>query len=123
LDKAGALLSRASTFGESLLAPVAVGDGISREKRLGLLYEVIRNGEELAEKARRAIKEEIGRGVLPELPNGKTLVLKTRAMERLSKTEFVRTYGKVAAERLFEKWRKDGALAKKEEFYLQPVDD
>jgi hypothetical protein len=62
-------------------------------------------------------------GALPVLSNGKALTLQKRTVERLSKREFVSAYGKLAAERLFTKWRQDGALVAKPEVYILPVDD
>jgi hypothetical protein len=68
------------------------------------------------------IKEEVRAGILPELSDGRRLVLKTRNVERLSKTAFVDTYGKLQAERMFSKFRADGALVKKAEEYLTKDD-
>lgn len=122
LLKAENLLTRSNIMGSQLLL-TSNDQTISKERKLGLLYEVIKNGMELAERGREAIKAEMVQGAMPELADGKILILAERAVERLSKKNFVETYGKLGAERMFEKWRKDGALMKKGETYMRPVDD
>ena len=124
LLKAEALIKRVNVAGsQMLLTANSNATKMTANQKLGALYEVIKNGEDLAARAREEIKREMNEGALPELSNGKILILDERLVERLSKKEFLKAYGKIAAERLFEKWRKDGALMKKGETFMRPVDD
>lgn len=123
MDKAEGLLKGSTTLGAALLLTSNDQTKLSRERRLGDLYEVIQTGEALAARARKEIKAEIERGVIPELPSGKNLIVKTKEVERLSKTQIIEAYGKLAAERLLKKLRRDGALMTKTEEYMTAVDD
>ena len=122
LDKAEMLLRRSNTLGAALVLTSNDQTALTRERRLGDLYEVTNAATELIERSRAAIKDEIRNGVLPELSDGRRLILKKRNVERLSKTSFVDTYGKLQAERMFGKFRADGALVKKEEEYMSKDD-
>jgi len=117
LLKAETLLKQTHHASTALLA-APTSKNLTRDRQLGMLYELITQGETLAERAREAIKREIAEGSVPELSDGRMLVLKKRQVERLSKKEFINAYGKIAAERMFAKWRKDKALTKKPETYL-----
>ena len=96
---------------------------MSPDRKLGMLYEVIKNAEDLAKRGLAAIRAEVKNGALPELSNGKTLAIQERRVERMSKKAFISTYGRLKAERLFDTWRKDGALVKQAEEFMAPVDD
>lgn len=123
LTRTETLLNKSNVFGSELLLTGNSNTGLSRNEQLGYLYEIIRNGEALAARARQMISAEMAMGALPILPTGKVLVSKTRNVERLSKREFVQAYGKLAAERMFDKWRRDGALTQKPEAYTWAADD
>jgi hypothetical protein len=122
LDKAESLLRGNSMLSASLMLTSNDQTALTRERRLGDLHEAINSAMDVAERARAMIKEEVRAGILPELSDGRRLVLKTRNVERLSKTAFVDTYGKLQAERMFGKFRADGALVKKAEEYLTKDD-
>lgn len=122
LDKAEALLKGTNVLSVSLMLTSNDQTSLTRERRLGDLHEAINSAMDVAERARAMIKEEVRAGILPELSDGRRLVLKTRNVERLSKTAFVDTYGKLQAERMFSKFRADGALVKKSEEYLTKDD-
>ena len=122
LDKAEALLKGTNVLSASLMLTSNDQTSLTRERRLGDLHEAINSAMDVAERARAMIKEEVRAGILPELSDGRRLVLKTRNVERLSKTAFVDTYGKLQAERMFSKFRADGALVKKAEEYLTKDD-
>ena len=122
LDKAEALLKGTNVLSASLMLTSNDQTSLTRERRLGDLHEAINSAMDVAERARAMIKEEVRVGILPELSDGRRLVLKTRNVERLSKTAFVDTYGKLQAERMFSKFRADGALVKKAEEYLTKDD-
>jgi hypothetical protein len=122
LDKAEGLLRGSNVLSSSLVLTSNDQTSLTREQRLGNLHEVIASAMEVAERAKAMIKEEVRAGILPELSDGRRLVLKTRNVERLSKTAFVDTYGKLQAERMFQKFRSDGALVKKAEEYLTKDD-
>lgn len=123
LDRADALLRGTNVLGSSLVLTSNDQTDLTRERRLGLLYETIEAGVALASRAREAIKDEIrNQSVLPELSDGRRLVIKTRSVERLSKKAYVDVYGKLGAERVFSRLRKDGVLMKKEEEYLTKDD-
>jgi hypothetical protein len=122
LVKAEALIKSSNIVGSQLLL-TSNDQMISKDKKLGLLYEVIKNGEELIRRSREQIRTEIEGGALPEMSDGRVLKLVERQVERLSKKDFVTTYGKLAAERMFDKWRKEGAVSKKPEWHIQAVDD
>jgi hypothetical protein len=122
LDKAESLLRGNSVLSASLMLTSNDQTALTRERRLGDLHEAINSAMDVAERARAMIKEEVRAGILPELSDGRRLVLKTRNVERLSKTAFVDTYGKLQAERMFGKFRADGVLVKKAEEYLTKDD-
>ena len=56
-------------------------------------------------------------------PDGKHLEYLTREREELSKKVFIEVLGKVEAERVFEKLRKQGILVKTSREELHAVDD
>jgi hypothetical protein len=122
LDRAESLLKGTNVLGAALVLTSNDQTKLTRQRRLGDLYEVVDAAMDIAERSRAAIKEEIRNGVLPELSDGRRLVLKTRKVERLSKTAYVDVYGKLQAERMFSKLRADGVLVKKEEEYLAKDD-
>lgn len=122
LDKAEGLLRGSNVLSSSLMLTSNDQTELTRERRLGNLHEAINSAMDVAERARAMIKEEVRAGILPELSDGRRLVLKQRNVERLSKTAFVDTYGKLQAERMFNKFRADGALVKKAEEYLTKDD-
>lgn len=122
LDRAEGLIRASNTLGSSLVLTSNDQTALTRERRLGNLLEVVEAGEDLAARSRVAIKEEMRAGVLPELSDGRRVVFSTRHVERLSKTAFVEAYGKLAAERMFTKLRRDGVLVKKAEEFMRKED-
>jgi hypothetical protein len=86
---------------------------MTRPQKLGMLYTVVQQAEKLAVAARREIRTEVAAGALPELPSasgGGYLTIRKYERETLSKASYVRAYGAAAAERAFQKLRRDGAI-------------
>jgi hypothetical protein len=96
---------------------------ISPQRKLGMLYEASKLSDQLAARSRENIKTEMEAGVLPELSSGEVLVLAERLVERMSKRDFIEIYGRLGAERMFNKWRRDGALVKKSETFIKKAGD
>jgi PD-(D/E)XK nuclease superfamily len=85
---------------------------LTRARKLGMLYAVVQQAEKVAEAARREIRTEVLAGALPELPGGGFLVVRSHEREGLSKSSVTAAYGAVAADKLFKKLRRDGAMPK-----------
>lgn len=108
----GALSKEGLTANDVVLARVPPGK-LTHEKKLGLLYDVVRKAEALAGRARAEIKDAIiesGGSLLPETSNGEYLTVRTYKKETVSKSGIIEAYGKMAGERLLSKLRKDGAM-------------
>jgi hypothetical protein len=106
------------------LAVVPAGGDVTRERRLGALYEVIQQADTLVATARKMIRQEIlETRVVPELSDGRILTVETIERERLSKSSILEAYGKVTGEKLLAKLRKDGAIEKSEEKRLKVMRD
>ncbi len=122
IEKAGDVLTGLTAAGGALsaggltandVAVVRAGQmALTREQKLGHLYEIARLSEIMAARVRAEIKSEmianLGR-LFPELHNG-YLTLREYEKENLSKSSVLEAYGKVAGTRLLNKLRKDGAI-------------
>ena len=121
----GALSKQGLTANDVALVKVPPG-GLSVERRLGHLYDVVRKGEALAERARAEIKAAIiaAEGqLLPVTADGKYLVVRSFEKESLGKKSIIDAYGKIKGERLIAKLRKDGAINKSRVEQLWPESD
>lgn len=120
LNEAGALVEKATLVGSELVLVSNTNGAITREEKIGRLHLLISRFRELDEAARREMKSALENepGLEPVRPDGKTLVLKTRQVERLSKSSILKALGKVEGEKMLAKLRKLGALETKEEVVL-----
>ena len=121
----GALSKQGLTANDVTLVKVPPG-GLSVERRLGHLYDVVRKGEALAERARAEIKAAIIESngtLLPVTKEGKYLTVRTFEKESLGKKSIIDAYGKIKGERLIAKLRKDGAINKSRVEQLWPETD
>lgn len=121
IEKAGDLLTGLTAAGgalskEGLAAnDVVVARGglrLSPEKKAGLLYDILRRGEALAARARVELKKEIlasGGQFAPECHDG-YLTVRSYSKETLSKKGIEKAYGKLEAERILSKLKRDGAM-------------
>jgi PD-(D/E)XK nuclease superfamily len=96
--------------------------GLSRERQLGHLYDVIRLGQRMIERCRDEIKKEIleNPSLLPPTSEGEYLIIREFEKESLGKSSIVAAYGKMAGERMIEKLRQAGAIKKTKVQQLWP---
>jgi hypothetical protein len=107
----GALSAQGLAANDVALARVTPGS-LTKERKLGLLYSVVRKSEALAARARAELKKEIlaDPTLLPQTPEGEYLVVREWIKEVISKKGIIDAYGKVAGERMLAKLRKDEAI-------------
>ena len=125
LTAAGGALSIGGLARNDVAIIKAPPSGLSKEKRLGLLYTIAQLAEIMAKRIRVEIKAEIvaDANLLPETHKGEYLVVRSYEKETLSKGAIVEAYGKMAGERLLTKLRKDGAIHKTVVQQLWPEKD
>lgn len=119
LTAAGGALSKEGLVANDLPSPSglvkAPAFALSRDKKLGILYEITKKAEALIGRVRAEIKSEIiaSKGaVMPETPSGEYLVVREYVKESLSKTSVTEAYGKIQGERMLNKLREAGAIKK-----------
>ena len=117
LARADKLMEGAHNEAAALLAPVvglAANDsgGALQMEKLIRFMELGKFAKDLYERGRDEVKRLTKAGV----PTG--FEIQTRHVERMSKQDFIAAYGSRAAEKMFERFRKDGALNKKPEEWL-----
>lgn len=113
LTAAGGALSDGGVKGTDLA--IRTKAVMSVEKKMGLLYSVVKKAEVMAGRARDEIKKAIlasGGRLLPETPEGEVLIVREYEKESVSKSSIVEALGKKAGEREIEKLRKAGAVRK-----------
>jgi hypothetical protein len=129
LSKAGALLKQLGAVGESLsmgaasMAMVkAPSASMSREKKLGHLYDVIRFNQRVIDRCRVEMKNEIiaDPTLLPPTSEGEYLIVREFEKESLGKSSIIAAMGKMAGEKMIEKLRAAGAIKKSKVQQLWP---
>jgi hypothetical protein len=115
LTAAGGALSKGGlTANDVSIAKVSPeSSGLTREQQLGILYDITRKAERMAERIRDELKKEIlagGGGLLPVTPNGEYLVVREYEKESVSKSSIQLAFGKVAGERELTRLRDAGAM-------------
>jgi hypothetical protein len=120
LADASSLVEKATLVGSELVLVANTNGTLTREEKIGRLHLLFARFHDLEDRAKdemkRALREEPG--LEPIRPDGKRLVLKTRNVERLSKSSILSAYGKVEGARKLDELRKDGALVTAEETML-----
>jgi hypothetical protein len=120
----GALSAQGLTANDVVLAKAPTT--LSREKKLGTLYSVVRKAETIAARARAEIKSEIlaasalGQVLMPETLENEYLVIREYTKENLSKKGITDAYGKIKGEKMLEKLRADGAITESKVQQLYP---
>jgi len=110
----GALSVQGLTANDVVLAKVPTT--LTRERKLGMLYSVVRKAENVAKRARVEIKAEIlaaatlGQVLMPETLENEYLVIREYDQENLSKKGITDAYGKIKGEKMLQKFRDDGAI-------------
>lgn len=110
----GALSVQGLTANDVVLAKAPTN--LSRAKKLGTLYSVVRKAEAIAKRARAEIKSEIlatialGQILMPETLENEYLVIREYDQENLSKKGITDAYGKIKGEKMLQKFRDDGAI-------------
>jgi hypothetical protein len=117
----GALSADGLTANDVSIVKAPIG-GLTLERKLGHLYDVVRMGRKLADRASAEIKKAIlaDRNLLPITPQGEYLIIREFEKESISKDSIVKALGKVAGERELEKLRKAGAIKKFTQQQLWP---
>lgn len=120
LGKAGELVEKANLVGSELVVLNTTGGVLTREEKIGRLHLLMARFRDLDDAAIRAMKQAMRDD--PELepirPDGKTLSLRTRKVERISKASIVRALGEAEGAKLIDELRACGALAENEEEIL-----
>lgn len=121
LTAAGGALSNGGVTGKDLaIRSKAV---MSVEKKMGLLYSVVKKAEIMAGRARDEIKKAIiasGGRLVPETPDGEVLIVREYEKENLSKSGVIEAYGKTKGEKMLSRLRADGAITKTKVQQLWP---
>jgi hypothetical protein len=123
LTAAGGALSKEGLTANDVTFARVPAEGLSKEKKLGLLYEIAKKSEIMAARVRAEIKAAIvesGGSLLPVTPSHEYLIVREYEKESLSKSSVLEAYGKMAGERMLEKFRKDGAIKKSRVAQLWP---
>jgi hypothetical protein len=92
---------------------------LNSEVNDGLMHMFVGSLEKAVERWRADLKERVKGGEVVQRPDGKTLTLVTRQVERLSKEAFIKALGKAEAEEEFDKLRASGVLLSKSEERLE----
>lgn len=118
----GALSTQGVSANDVSIVKVKPILGLSRERQLGHLYDVIRLGQRMIERCRDEIKKEIiaNPTLLPPTAEGEYLIIREFEKESLGKSSIVAALGKVAGERMIEKLRQAGAIKKTKVQQLWP---
>ena len=123
LTAAGGALSSQGLAANDLAIIKAPPSAMTIEKKMGLLYSVVKKAEVMAARAREEIKKAVlasnGR-LAPVTPDGEVLVIREYEKENVSKHSIVEAYGKRQGERVLDKLRADGALTKSKVTQLWP---
>jgi len=117
----GALSAKGVSANDVAIVKVAPGT-LSRAKQLGHLYDVMRLGRKMIERASAEIKQAIldDPGLLPETSAGEYLIVREYEKESLSKSSIIAAYGATKGERMLAKLREDGAIKKSKVQQLWP---
>lgn len=123
LTAAGGALSSQGLVANDLAIVKAPPSAMTVEKKLGLLYSVVKKAEVMAGRAREEIKKAVlasGGNLAPITPDGEVLVIREYEKENVSKHSIIEAYGKLQGERALNKLRADGALTKSKVVQLYP---
>jgi hypothetical protein len=100
--------------GSEALARTSKADALATPDAVGAMHQFFAEFDRLKERARPLMKARVKAFLedkkFSQRPDGKVLVIRTRAEERLSKKAITDALGAKEAERLFERLRKAGAL-------------
>lgn len=120
LQEAGALVEKATLVGSELVLVSNTNGQLSREEKIGRLHLLMSRFRELDERAVAEMKSalEDDPSLEPIRPDGKTLSLKTRTVERVSKFSILKALGPEKGEELLQQLREAGALVNNEEVIL-----
>jgi len=107
--KQGELITSAAS-----LVHKVVGNSLSRTDiaEPGRFHMMLGELSRLAKMARNELQEQVRAGAIIERPDGKTLELIEKTVERVSKSSILKAYGPEEGERILTKLRTDGALTK-----------
>lgn len=125
LTAAGGALSKQGLAANDLSIIKAPAGELSRDRKLGLLYSIVKKAETLAERARAEIRTEMQNDptCLPVTPEGVYLTLRAYEREVLSKGNIILAYGQLKGEAMLEKLRNDGAIVKQPVTQLWPMQE
>ena len=122
LTAAGGALSKDGLTANDVASAKVSPASLSKEKRLGHLYAVVKKAEVLAKRARDEIKQEILNDprLLPVTPDNEYLVIRSFEKESISKQSIMDAYGKRLGLAMLEKLRKAGAITKATQTQMWP---
>lgn len=111
IDRSGELVEKANLVGSELVL-VNNDNALSREARIGKLHLLLARFRELDRRASEEIKRELRANPGTEVvrPDGRTLMIVTKSVERISKASIVRALGKEAGAAKIEELRAAGCL-------------
>lgn len=118
LTRGGVEVLQALTASGSPTAAIVPGNSndltMPRERRLGLLYEVVQQSEKMTKQARDEIRREMQEtGILPETSKG-YLNLRSHMRESVSKSSILEAMGKLKGEKILNELREAGAVKQTE---------
>lgn len=113
----GALLARSGA-----MVKMSTKELMKEAVEPGQLHMFLAQFDALAKRARAALRAEVARGEIIYRPDGKTLVLREKTTERLSKSSIVKKLGKEKGEAVIEALRKQGLTETETHLELVAVD-
>lgn len=116
VERSGELVEKANLVGSELVL-VNNDNALSRGERLGRLHLLMSRFDELKKRATQEIKRELHENSELEAvrPDGKTLGLVTKTVERISKASIIKALGKEAGEAELARLRALGCLEETEQ--------
>ena len=116
VERSGELVEKANLVGSELVL-VNNDNALSREARIGKLHLLLARFRELDRRASEEIKRELRANPETEVvrPDGKTLQIVTKSVERISKASIIRALGKEEGSKLIDELRSKGCLTEQEQ--------
>jgi hypothetical protein len=114
----GAMLARSGA-----LVKMSTAELMKEAVDPGALHMFLQQFEALAKRARSALRAEVERGALVIRPDGKTLVLKEKTIESLSKASIIRALGKEEGEKVIQDLRDRGVVETSTHLEVRAVED
>jgi hypothetical protein len=112
LTAAGGALSASGVAANDVAIVKTSPASLALDKRLGLLYSIVRKAEAITGRVRQEIKDALlsNPHLLPQTLEGEYLSIRTYEKESLSKSSVLEAYGKIEGDRQLNRLREAGAI-------------